>query len=394
MEDSELGWTPPDKFVCDNCVEDEFLKQLIRDAASEPSCDYCGRSADEPIAAPVEVLMEPIAFAVNRSFGEPGEAGVPYDEGEYVVGSTDTGDVLMQLEFDCHESLFEDVAAAFDNEYWVPAANGHWLSSHRHEELLDLWHRLVEVVKHRSRFFFQRVAVESGLVATTINPAAVLRSVAESATDLGLFRTLGVGTRLYRVRARDAGASWAPTAKELGAPPREIARAGRMNPAGIPYLYVARDQATAIAEVAGTPPCTLVLAEFRASRELTLLDLGDLPDLPSVFDQSKSQERENLIFLQKFSSELSRPVAKDGREHLEYAPTQVVCEFFAQGHEAEGARRVDGIIYNSAVLPGGRNIVLFPNHDDGEAPFECVTYVDAETMTLETWPDLSKRTSP
>lgn len=389
MEEEARGWTPPATNVCDCCVEDEYLKQLIRNEMSEAACDYCGRRSDVPIAAPVEVLMGPIAFAVYRYFAEPGEAGVPYDEGEYVVDSIGTSDVLTALDLECHESLFEDLEAAFHNQYWVPAAHGQWLSSHPHEELLDQWHRFVEIVKYRSRFFFERATVESHLVSISVNPATVLQSVAECAAGLGLIQPLADGTPLYRARMRRSGDLWEPSAKEMGAPPRGIARAGRMNPAGIPYLYVARERSTAIAEVAGAPPCALVVAEFKTLRDLTLLDLGELPELPSVFDESRAQEYSSLIFLREFADEVSHPVAKDGREHLEYAPTQVVCEFFAQAQDIEGERRIEGIIYGSAVFPEGRNIVLFPDHDDEDHPFAGIVYVDAETVDFQTWTDLS-----
>ena len=55
------------------------------------------------------------------------------------------------------------------------------------------------------------------------------------------------------------------------------------------------------------------------------------------------------------------PVRKDGMEHVEYVPSQVVCEFFAQvfGRKDDG-RPVDGIAYRSAVVPDGQNVVLFP----------------------------------
>ncbi|MGL1932212.1 MAG: RES family NAD+ phosphorylase [Desulfotalea sp.] len=59
--------------------------------------------------------------------------------------------------------------------------------------------------------------------------------------------------------------------------------AGRMNPAGISYFYLAQDSQTAYAEVIQKPPCTAALACFKPHRDLRLLNLGDIPSTPSVF---------------------------------------------------------------------------------------------------------------
>ena len=48
-------------------------------------------------------------------------------------------------------------------------------------------------------------------------------------------------------------------------------------------------------------------------------------------------------------------------EHVEYVPSQVVCEFFAQVfNRSEERQRVNGIAYRSAVVPEGQNVILFP----------------------------------
>src|SRR3546814_2028076 len=62
-------------------------------------------------------------------------------------------------------------------------------------------------------------------------------------------RQVPEGTRVFRARMKERGDAWSPCAKELGAPPFDKARAGRMNPAGIPYLYVAFDTKTALREI-------------------------------------------------------------------------------------------------------------------------------------------------
>jgi RES domain-containing protein len=60
----------------------------------------------------------------------------------------------------------------------------------------------------------------------------------------------------------------------MGAPPPNLARPGRMNPLGIPYLYVALDQATAIAEVRPWLGALLSVARLSPQRTLRVVNLN------------------------------------------------------------------------------------------------------------------------
>ena len=53
MLEVERGWRSVDKFACADCFADEALRDLAEEYASENRCDYCGRSGESPIAAPM-----------------------------------------------------------------------------------------------------------------------------------------------------------------------------------------------------------------------------------------------------------------------------------------------------------------------------------------------------
>ncbi len=65
-----------------------------------------------------------------------------------------------------------------------------------------------------------------------------------------------------------------PTLEQLGAPPAQLAGHGRLNPRGIPYLYLASDELTAISEVRPWKDAELTLAEFRTIRTLKLANFS------------------------------------------------------------------------------------------------------------------------
>ncbi len=388
MDAEERGWYEPDGHVCAYCVEDEYLKDVIREHADQRQCDYCGRQTEAYSAAPVAVLMEPIAHAVLYYFNDPTQAGVAYD-GEWMATLVGTHEVLSTIRLECDDQLFEDIADAFVYTEWVRAAEGHWLTSHPHEELSALWDNFVDIIKHEVRFFFQHPSATKPTNPWVRDPQSILHAIEDLVKRLGLIKSLAINTSLLRVRARDEGADWEASADQMGAPFPDRARAGRMNPAGISYLYLAFEQETALAEVLSGPPCAAVIAQFQTQRELQILDLTNLPEEPSIFDEAKRDLRESLLFLENFIEEISQPVRKDGREHIDYVPSQVVCEYFALVFQVTADQHLDGIVYPSAVRPGGRNLVLFPTERGYKRRFDQVEYKVAWEQSFADWADFS-----
>jgi len=194
---------------------------------------------------------------------------------------------------------------------------------------------------------------------------------------------------LFRVRERDQKDTWALNEKELGAPPSELANAGRMNPAGISYLYLAFDEKTALGEVLSGPPSTAAIGSFETVQDLIVLDLSDIPPLPSIFDDDHRWEREQLLFLQRFAKAIARPVRKDGREHVEYVPSQVVSEYFSRVFLSDDGQPINGLIYPSAVCPGGKNVVIFPSREGFKPRFSAVSFINGQNVGLADWAEFS-----
>lgn len=389
LETQERGWSEPDKCVCPDCVEDDFLKDVIRENACQRMCDYCGHRTRSFSAAPVEVLMEPIARTVFFYYNDPTDACVPYDGGCFIFDPTHTDDVLMELGLECNDELFNDISEAFVNFGWVPAANGHWASSHEHEILSYSWSSFVEIVKHNVRFFFLDDPDSCCHEYEEYEPRRLLQAIGRMVNELSLVKQLPAGTMFFRVRERHQEDGWALDADQLGAPPAQLARAGRMNPAGISYFYLAFEQQTALCEVLQCPPCSAAVASFNSQQELSVLDLSSLPELPSIFDHASRDVREALLFLRQFVEEISKPIRKDGQEHIEYVPSQVISEYFALIFRHAEDRHLDGILYPSAIRPGGRNLLLFPSNRGYERNFDQVIFLSAQEMNFADWSEFS-----
>lgn len=390
IEAEERGWDAPDTHVCAECVEDDFLKAEIADHVFEKYCDYCHRKAPEAIAAPLSTILGPIAHALHTHFADPSVAGLPRDSGEWVGGEqiTDTNDALSSLPLNCEEDLFDDIAGAFHNTAWYPCAGGHWLDIHEHDELRYAWSSFEYEIKHRSRYFLlAKKDHTSGAPGERYSPRTLLQRIGGLVQKLNLIKTLPLNTRLYRVRRTSESGNF-ETFGDIGPPPDDRAAAGRMNPPGISYFYLAFEQETALAEVINKPPCHAAIGEFEAKMELTFLDLTELPHLPSIFDSDHSDEREGLIFLEHFIDAIAIPVTKDGREHVDYLPSQVVCEFFSQVFQIDGGGQLDGIAYPSAVRSNGKNFVIFPSREYSTEWVDRVWLRNISWLHLRDWEDV------
>ena len=88
-----------------------------------------------------------------------------------------------------------------------------------------------------------------------------------------------------------------------------------------------------------------------------------MPPTPS-FWFTPLYERDQLRFLRSFTESVTEPVVHDGREHIDYVPTQILTEYLRHEYGTYNGQRLDGIMYPSAQHNTGKNIVLFTNQDD------------------------------
>lgn len=364
LEQEERGWQDPETWVCQHCIgEDSHLRQLVRKNLGGVSCSYCKSKTRK--AAPIAVLMAAVLFGVKYSYNDEANAGCPYDR-EFNIEYMSSRDVLEQVldveGLDWSDALKNDVAEAFANTGWVDAPDGDWMGSYNHERLHWSWESFAHAVKFQSRFHFQTRKRTRSYSDDLVSVHEMLPFLGQLVRQHSMVRKLPVTTILQRVRPGKHPHS----VLELGPPPKEKASAGRMNPAGIPYLYLAYDEKTALAETRSKKGDQVTVSQWSPARDLHVIDLSCFPRCPSVFSD-KRREHDLVQFLYKFTDEISKPVAHDGSEHIEYVPTQVVSEYFAQAFKHAKNKRVDGLIYPSAVAQGGRNLVLFPQYDDGQA---------------------------
>lgn len=351
--------------VCGDCLGDPGLAAFVGRTASELRCDFCGRQSEsEPIAARVDDVVEHMQDCIGNDYEDPNESvGWCSGEGGWIgVEPLSTYELLseelgLDLPNDSDGKLFEALCKGLDaSREWVridpygPAPEQRYMWS---------WDRFCRVLRHQRRFFFLDHA-EDDVRDDLLSPRRLLQRLLEFCVSHGLVRPLPTGSRIYRVRHAKRG-EHLTTPLELGPPRDGSSFPSRMSAAGIPMFYGAGDPETALRET-WHKSGVYVIAHFEVTQNKFVLDLADVPPIPSIFegvsDSAEGDPRHELMFLHQFAREVSRPIDREDRAHIDYVPTQVVAEYFRSAR-LQGGRQLDGIRYRSAEGPPGICYALF-----------------------------------
>jgi hypothetical protein len=382
-EREERGYEDDDRAVCLDHFLGDDLRRAVKDHLTEPACDFCSRTSTtgEPIGVPMEIVAGVVMGAIRRIYERA--LDVLYFEDDFTAryDTSEAVDELIAYELD--ERPLDVLKEILVEETWCEEPSG----LTRDIVLMTSWESLRRQVMHHQRFVFLTGLSENvvgGLHEQYMSAAALLESLGRSVDETGILRTLPAGTIFLRGRPMPSGtAPGSVDASSLGSPPLAKAAANRMSPAGISMFYGSEDEATVLAEISAHhdgSPSDAVIGSFRAKRELTIVDLTAIPP-ERIFDEQL--DFRVVRFLNHFARDLSRPVALDGSEHVEYVPTQVATEYLRY------ALGVDGIRFASS-LTDGANVVLFVATtaccDEGAADAGSVLELVSGSVTAQPLP--------
>ncbi|MDN4489257.1 RES domain-containing protein [Demequina sp. SYSU T00068] len=370
MDDSPGSWSSSDKNVCWRCVHnDDYLIDKLRSAGIDSEeCSYCGRTG----AAPLDTLLELVEIAVASRWEDAASIPGVYStaDGGYQFPTRDLWDVQQDLLGDYVDDgdLMSDVLEAFSPQLVAES----WGDD---DEILgDPWERFSNFVMHRTRYMFWADSESLNNSEERWyggSPVTALDDLARRLHAHGLVRSIAPEVNVWRAQGhRGPDIEGGATSTRLGTVPKDKAFSpNRMSAPGVPMFYGSLERDTAIAEATrhGDPHHDhATVASFQATRELVVLDLTNVvvPAEPSVFmdtSDPSAQAYYDASFLDDFVSTVRKPASEDpGRRGIDYVPTQVFTEFVlhAMGQMAEPPQRIDGILYPSAEVPDGVNMVL------------------------------------
>ena len=316
-----------ERYCCANCIDDRHIRRQLIPALSKSSgeCSYC-RSQGQQLVSPID-LREQFELLISVYKPDPsGKTLVEWLKEDWALFAHERMDLAHAKE------LLADILddGAIVRELFAA-------SSASKSEALEHWQQLRTELMHTNRFF----------PTTDIN----LRRL-ERLLPFLLLDEEEIPKTWYRARIQQSDDPF--PLDQMGCPPKHLASHGRANPAGIPYLYLASERPTAIAEVRPHTGDKVTIARFIVPTGLKIVDLRHPRKTVSPFILPDENEvatlRGDIEFLERLGQELTRPVLQKSAA-FDYIPSQYLCEF---------AKKCgfDGVMYKSAV-EGGINVALF-----------------------------------
>jgi len=351
-EDDEIAMDA--QKICFECVIDAYLGKQIKRKGVSDSCSLCGSKRKcIPLAEIVSKVKKVLRVYIDEGeidFRWSGDGPVQYQRGESI-------DVWVSVIFGC-DNVEPIVTAVCRHLTSYSNDTNYSRRPFMPDEIGHQWGDFQEGMMHGNRFFNESAKtfldwLFDGLdkySASSDEQAVVRELTPESAPSIYRARTCMSSGVVSEVAGDPA--------RNLAAPPKEIAGEGRMNPAGVPAFYGAFERKTCVAELRPPVGGTVVSGEFKLRRTVRVLDFGrfenaDLGPEPSFFDPKyfpKTQRRDFLRYIHNVITVAVLP----GSER-QYLTTQVIAGYLANHCKP----RIDGVIFKSVQNMSGSNIVLF-----------------------------------
>ena len=370
--------------VCLDHFTDQVLRNALASEAHSLECSFCGREGvdgEAPFAVEMDDLGVLVWEALNWLYDWTEDPGDPWRDYEI---------------YDNTYVMYETVEEAVDPAYAMQiverlieatSSTDAWVSSDSTDPSALGWGAYSSAVRTESRFV---IIGESKRPGFEDEPPARIGEFLSSLlayVESDLLIELPKGSTLYRGRMTDNARKLLEEkirkepSTELGSTPPALAGDNRLSPPGISLFYSADDLHVAVAEIAlHSNYDEAVVGAFKTTRELRLIDFTrPLTKLPSIFATDDESRRRWMFarFKKHFTEMITAPVVLDGRENIDYTPTQVAAEWMRWVPE----QRIDGIAWPShlaettktATSRGadveatlsetpGRNVALFFGH--------------------------------
>lgn len=358
IEIETRGFNDIRKYICADCVEDEFLKKWIIDNSTKTeTCDYCGE--EQPVVFMNDLMNNLIMNYIFNIYENVDDSYMGYDseDGEYFGNTYDKDDIISDIadSISNNTEVIEDIKEAILD---ITFCKNDPYSLDDNQRYRYSWDDFTKLVKYKTRYFF--LTSKRKNFSEILMPIEILSIIAEKTKNLGLIKIIPTNTDFFRARIYNKNTEKIYDGCHLGSPPEECAQNGRMNARGISCFYASDDKEISKKEILNEdlkPNEELVIAKFKNLRDLKILDLTAISrlDMPSIFDLENYDNRETILFLRALNNELIRPI--ENLQDIEYVPTQIFAEYFKL------EEKLDGIKYNSSKDNNGICYVLFFNNE-------------------------------
>jgi len=357
----------PNKSICAKHFQDKNITKFIRDNYKAGYCDYCEK---ELKVIPMEELLEFIMHGI-LIFYEDAANFMSYDthEGGY-QGKIFSSDELIQeqIELDANPfKIIEDIVNSIDDIAW---SDPNLYYDNIDDELKFEWAFFKEIIINKSIYIFITDNKNDSKAIHNLNVWSQINNY------LNLIKIIPKGTKVYRCRQHKVRNEIVEF-HEITSPPNEKSLyPNRFSPSGISMFYCAYDKETAIKETVSRDDKTkkyVTIGEFETLVDNYVINFMNLPKLKSFFGIKDKNKHYLKLFIYSLVQDLTKKISKDGREHIDYVPTQVVTEYFRYPFSKNRKNKISGILYPSSQNNGKESLVFFWDNKKSEENVRLVS---------------------
>jgi hypothetical protein len=141
-------------------------------------------------------------------------------------------------------------------------------------------------------------------------------------------------------------------------------------------FYCAYDKETAIKETVSREDKSkkyVTIGEFETMENYYIVNFTKLPKLEGFFGIKDKNKHYLKLFIYSLVNDLTKKISKDGREHIDYVPTQVVTESFRYPFNKNRKNKISGILYPSSQNDGKKSVVFFWDSKKSESKVKLVS---------------------
>tara|TARA_R110001632_G_scaffold63318_2_gene151433 strand:- start:93820 stop:94848 length:1029 start_codon:yes stop_codon:yes gene_type:complete len=313
---------------CINCFTSDYLISIINADDRIGDCNFCNSTNVSIYAARelADFFRNIISlYAVDETSGFDLAQSLKKDFNLTTDKVADSKELFRAIFAD----EMEDTKDLFDNNVSSEVINGEI-------KIHNIWNDFKKEIKFSNRYY----AINSLDFET-------FKSILESSLTKNIYEN----EIFYRSRISEKEGF---EKENMGNPPKpELASAGRANPKGISYLYLADSIETALYETRSTIFDYVTIGEFIVTKDLKIISFRNIA-ADSVYWSEREDIKnyiEYLPFIYTIQQELSLPIRKKDKS-LDYIPTQYICEYIK-------SLGFDGVEYQSSLYSKGYNLAIF-----------------------------------
>ena len=325
--------------VCGKCFENKGIKKFIETARTDGECHFC---KSNQFVLSTKKIFEYIKKCIEHKYQK------------YIDGSFRIKDIFTREGLVCNNMVKTEILSLSSDAYSEKSEIDFTSNPLEILPLIISWDRFKKFVIADTRFFCLQREVNYNYLGGSYLPGGILKKIiiaVQNNSDY-IVSTMQQGQGIFRARSFFRSNQY--NAKNLGPPSAGSLLPTRMSPMGIPSFYAAKEKNVAIQEIKKNAT-EFIIGEWEFNKDINIIDFTKQSTCEiDFFDIELQKKRDELLFFDKFSNDISKSIDKDERSHIDYIPTQILSEFIKISF-----KDINGIAYRSQKLKHGTNLCMF-----------------------------------